>query len=114
MSKSVNERSDNIVGVGGCDDDDRSGRMDDDDDQWKKTKQRRHGFGRNLKKAKRKLHFRLLRRGSTLTDRGKWTLILIPSIRTRKHLRKLCQQCKWTQMDRPTLEVNAKTILPSR
>ncbi|GMP85977.1 hypothetical protein CsSME_00038941 [Camellia sinensis var. sinensis] len=53
MSTSVKERSDDIVGIGGCDDDDRSGRMDDDDDQWKKTKQMRHGFGRNLKKAKR-------------------------------------------------------------
>ncbi|KAI8030394.1 hypothetical protein LOK49_LG01G01198 [Camellia lanceoleosa] len=52
------EQSDDIVGVGGRDDDDRSGRMDDDDDQWKKTKQRRHGFGRNIKKAKRVTLFR--------------------------------------------------------
>ncbi|CAL5329943.1 unnamed protein product [Camellia sinensis] len=60
MSESVKERSDDIVGVGGRDADDGSGRMDDDDDddQWKKTKQRRHGFGRNLKKAKRVTLFR--------------------------------------------------------
>ncbi|KAL7206076.1 hypothetical protein ACSBR2_018900 [Camellia fascicularis] len=58
MSESVKERSYDTVGVGGCDDDDGSDRLDDDDDQWKNTKQMRHGFGRNLKKAKRVTRFR--------------------------------------------------------
>ncbi|KAI8027564.1 hypothetical protein LOK49_LG02G02519 [Camellia lanceoleosa] len=58
MPKSMNERSNDIVGIGGCDDNDGFGRLDDDDDQWKNTKQMRHGFGRNLKKAKRVTRFR--------------------------------------------------------